>query len=561
MKKYMRKRFHKPRGFRDRRGDGFRNQYFSSEHGRAFPLDPVSGSLLTVITFCIIFFAGCNMSRPDEEKGSMFHDVAQVDCFRGNSTIQLRWQYDGSAAYYRLMRSVDGINGTLGFSEIYQGKDIFYLDRDVEADIRYVYRLDKAGDQVLEGQETSIGVGSKGEVDINEPNNTKETASLLNFFKKSNLYYYRFSDGRTLEDADWYKVRITGSKPVYIRILEEGAGTESPFNINIPGKGEFAVNNGSIIEIDVNGINDDYLYFSLYPETDRFVLPGIAGGTMRYYRIELTDSTGNTDSGGNGDTTGSGGTGDSGSGGGTDSGTGNSGGGGTGDSGSGNSGSGGTGGGDSGSGNSGGGGAGGGNSGGGNSGSGGAGGGDPAPGTVIEKSELFTMDGTGMISFYTNEKQYQGHDYTFWKRLSNSGGEFSAIKMIMAKESGSYSGGYGFFFQGGDIPGYGECMLTLLLQKDGMYAIGKVINGAYRSINWWKECVYLRQGYGVSNTVEVRWDNGSGEYIVLVNGIEVDRFSDVVAPVCRGNGQGVIAVISRGEKFPEIPAGVRYKGL
>ncbi|ULQ59042.1 hypothetical protein K7I13_11035 [Brucepastera parasyntrophica] len=121
------------------------------------------------------------------------------------------------------------------------------------------------------------------------------------------------------------------------------------------------------------------------------------------------------------------------------------------------------------------------------------------------------------------------------------------------------SGGYGIFFQAGNIDGYGECMLTVLIRTTGQYAIGKVIDGNYTEINGWKDGTYLRRGYGVKNSIKVVWDNETAIYVLYINGMEEVRFIDLDSPQCSGGGSGVAAVITKYESFPESPVKVRYR--
>jgi hypothetical protein len=484
----------------------------------------------------------CSMpTMTGPKKAEPFVDVAAADSFRGDRTIYLRWKQDEGAESYLLMKSIDGIDGYGEFEEVYAGGNLYYLDRDIERDRRYIYRLDKrAGGLIIEGEQTAIGIGSDAETDYNEPNNTKEKAVLLNSFKQANIYYYKFSDGRVLSDTDWYKLPLSPGASAALRITETGAGTRSSFEVNAGGYPVGSIPNGTGFRIENTG-GEEYVHIEISPRAEEFVDSRSTGGTVRFYRIEIDTSPGGGSgdggaggSGGNGDggAGGSGGNGDGGAGGST--GSGNEGGG----NGDGGSGSGGT--------------------GSGGSGSGGSGNGGADAGQIEEVSELFSADVSGRIQFLTNESRYANHNYTFWKRLPNAGDSFSGIKMELVKESGHYGGGYGFFFRGGTIEGYGECMLVVLIQKDGMYTVGKVIDGEFFAIKSWTSFEYLRMGYGVRNTVEAKWDEAESEYVVVINEAEAFRFRDVSEPRCAGGGSGVVAVLTRLERFPQVPVKVRY---
>ncbi len=104
-----------------------------------------------------------------------------------------------------------------------------------------------------------------------------------------------------------------------------------------------------------------------------------------------------------------------------------------------------------------------------------------------------------------------------------------------------------------------ESMLTVLIRTGGTYAIGKVINDRYEEITPWKTGKNLKQGY-THNTVKVSWDSGSNQYVLYINGIEADRFTDTY-PLCSGNSHGAAAVVTRQERFPETPVSVLYREL
>ena len=659
-----------------------------------------------------VLMLGCNLPQPEVESAkTVAAGGVEVDSFRGNGTIAAKWRGDVNADEYVLMRARDEVSGVREYEEVYRGRVTNYIDSKIAVDIRYIYRLDKVRKGVVHpGEETGLGVGHRGEIDMNEPNDRQEEATALSSFKRATIYYYRFSDGRELTEVDWYKVKIGGGRTEYIQIKEDGIVGMTTLKLKLPGQEAIVAEQGKWYELKNEAGVEKELYIIVSPDAESFVEAGMSGGMIRGYTIIRSDymeeeteeetnngsgggttdgsdggdTTGGSDGGGTtdgsdgGDTTGgsdgggttggsddgSGTTGGSDDGGGTTGGsdgggttggsdgsgtaggsdgggtaggsdgggttggsdgggttggsdggggtTGGSDGGGTaggsdgGDTTGGSDGGGTTGGSDGGSdggdttggsgdggttggsdggdttggsdgggttGGSGDGGTTGGSDGGdttGGSGDGGTTGGSDGggegddfpddPGDFIEeKSDLFVNDGTGRLLFFLNDQQYANKGYTFWRYLESNWEAEQGMSMELVKESGNYLGGYGFFFAGGQIDGYGECMLILLIQKDGNFAVGKAVDGRYESIAGWKGNDYLRKGYGVKNTVGVRQNIDNNEYIVSINGLDAYRFIDEDEPVCAGNRTGAAAVVTSAEEFPQTAVKVWYR--
>lgn len=452
---------------------------------------------LTALIF--IVSAGCTL--PDS--GSEEINVAiEVESFLEKRTIVVRWRADKRAEKYVLNRARDEIGGLGQYEEIYRGQGTKYTDKNVVDDIRYVYRVDTVQKGIVyKGKHTGIGVGSNADIDMNEPNNRKEEATALGSSKRGTMYYFRFSDRRELEDVDWYKVKVSGHTVVYLRVREDGVmeGKITTLLMRLEGNESFPVEQGKWYKLQNEAETEKELYIEIRADKESYVATGMTGGMVRGY--EITKS--NVESWDPPELPGENGNGN---------GTGNPGTPGTGE---------------------------------------GA--------TIEEKSELFEASVTGWITFFLNEKKYQNRNYTFWKHLEQEWVAEQGMTIDMVKESGNYLGGYGFFFAGGNVKGYGETMLVLLIQKDGNYAIGKAIGGRYEAIAQWKNSLYLRKGYGVRNTVEVRWDNARNEYILIINGVEERRFIDAHEPVCAGSKTGLVAVVTNMEQFPQTPVKVWFK--
>lgn len=429
-------------------------------------------------------------------------DELEMNSFREKRTITVAWKGSGKAEEYILYRAQDEVNGIGEYEEIYRGKGRNYSDKDVKDDIRYVYRVDMIKDgNEHRGEHTGIGVGSNAEIDFNEPNNRKEDAAALGALKSGAMYYFRFSDMRELSDIDWYRVKVGGNKTVYVQIQEDGAAKMTTLMMSIEGKEAFFVEQGKWYELQNKEKTANELYVEIKADKESYVETGMTGGTIRGYKIVCSDKPEPfTPPGNNGNGNGSGG----------------------------------------------------GNLGGINPPV------DPGDGIIEQKSELFNTDGSDRLLFLLNDTKYRDSGYTFWKYLENDWDAEQGIEMELVKESGNYLGGYGFFFAGGPVEGYGESMLVLLLQKDGNYTIGKAVEGKYQEVIGWRSSLYLRKGYGVKNTVSIRWDNENLQYIIAINGLVEMKFVDAHAPVCNGNRSGVVAVVTGMEEFPQTPVKVFY---
>jgi hypothetical protein len=463
---------------------------------------------IPIIVALIMFIIGAGCKLPnneyDEGKASKVSEL-DVDSFSQKRAILAEWRGNARTEEYILMRARDEIDGVGAYEEIYRGQGVKYTDRDVQNDIRYVYRVDVAQKgKVHEGELTGIGVGNSAEVDLNEPNNKKEEATALSSFKRGTMYYFRFSDRRELADIDWYKVKVSGSGVAYLQIREDGVAGMTTLRMRFEGQEAFLAEHGKWYELKNEAKSERELYIEIRADEESYVETGLVGGTIRGYTIIRSDSM---EDGGN------------------DPGTlpGNNG-----------------------------------------NGTGGEntdpeGPVTPGEGIIEEKSELFEADGTGRLIFLLNEKRYQGRGYTFWKYLEKEWKTDEGMTMELAKESGNYLGGYGYFFAGGYVEGYGESMLVLLIQKDGNYTIGKAVAGMYEELVSWRNSVFLRKGYGVKNTAGVQWDNERKEYIVTMNGVEQARFVDTQEPVCTGVRTGIVAVVTGMEQFPQTPVKVGYR--
>ena len=188
--------------------------------------------------------------------------------------------------------------------------------------------------------------------------------------------------------------------------------------------------------------------------------------------------------------------------------------------------------------------------------------GDGDPITLV--AELFAKtgysDGKKVTTFLLNNNKYWSeHGYTLWAVDPGNAEEiFTAREVGLIKTSGNNLAGYGLVICQGLREGYGRTMLTIMINTEQNYAIGKVIGANYQSIRPWVPTSYLWRGYGVKNQLKITYDAGSKEFTLIVNGHEVEKFKDDTPPSHEGGVNGYIVVISPQDRFPAVPVEVKF---
>ena len=177
--------------------------------------------------------------------------------------------------------------------------------------------------------------------------------------------------------------------------------------------------------------------------------------------------------------------------------------------------------------------------------------------TLVKDLFVEAIDGeTGetVTSFRMNDAKYWSESgYTLWTVWDGDpdSAEFSQRSVRLCKSDGDRSAGYGIVICQGDVDGIGKCMLTVLINTEGYYAIGKAINAKYEAIHSWERCTLLETGYGAGNTVLVTYDKNTKEFSLFFNGGFVRHFRDDDEPVLTGGNNGYIVVVSPQDDFPD----------
>ena len=170
------------------------------------------------------------------------------------------------------------------------------------------------------------------------------------------------------------------------------------------------------------------------------------------------------------------------------------------------------------------------------------------------------LKGRRETNFLLNDNFYWGeHGYTLWAVESGVGENiFSEREVALSKTSGSSVAGYGLVICQRMRTGYGQTMLTVMINTAGNYAIGKVVGGNYIGLKNWTNTVHLRAGYGRPNELKIMYDKDEKEFTLIINENEVEKFKDETAPVHEGGRNGYIVVISPQDKFPQNPVEVTF---
>lgn len=182
---------------------------------------------------------------------------------------------------------------------------------------------------------------------------------------------------------------------------------------------------------------------------------------------------------------------------------------------------------------------------------------DDIVGNITEATELFSGNGEEFI-FETNETKYlSDYGYTLWTLTEcNESESFNAIDVDVYKSSGNPGAGFGVVFCNQEIEGK-NYMLVVLINTKGQYLIGKVIDGNFQSFSQWKSSPYIRRGYGVVNNIKINYEDAS--FILRINGYEITKIKDSDHVVIKGSKSGYVAIIDRGESFPQVQVKIVYK--
>lgn len=179
---------------------------------------------------------------------------------------------------------------------------------------------------------------------------------------------------------------------------------------------------------------------------------------------------------------------------------------------------------------------------------------------IEENNDLFDIQENGGYVFNTNLPNYiTNNGYTIWCRKNiNESVDFEIVEVQVCKNSGSANTGYGIVFCCQEIDGK-DYMLTVLIDTQSNYIIGKVINGEFITISKWTNNKSIKSGYGIYNTIKVDYNNVDKVFNLSVNNTTITSFSVTENLTFKNSKWGYVAVISNVEKFPSESVEVIYK--
>ena len=186
----------------------------------------------------------------------------------------------------------------------------------------------------------------------------------------------------------------------------------------------------------------------------------------------------------------------------------------------------------------------------------------PEQTNVKEESAMFTVDAENKIfTFETNETKYRNSNgYTLWTvpNINTSDG-FYPLSVKITKESGRTEAGFGLIFCEQKIEEK-PFMLTVMINANGLYAIGKVYNGVFSHINGgWIKSDYIYSGLGIPNDISVTYDNDTKSFLLKINGYGIKTFSVTEKISFKNSRTGFAVVIANNESFPNKPVKVIFE--
>lgn len=188
---------------------------------------------------------------------------------------------------------------------------------------------------------------------------------------------------------------------------------------------------------------------------------------------------------------------------------------------------------------------------------------NPEQTNVKEETSLFNQENSDGKSyeFVTNDTRFLNRNgYTFWSvPYVNTHDDFEPVTVTVCKESGRTEAGFGIVFCKQNLNGK-PYMLTVLINGNGLYTVGKVIEGSFYYLDkGWKASDSIRRGQGVNNKLSVTYDSESKLFYLYINDYKVTSFSTSEDVIFKNSKSGFAVVIANNETFPSNPVKVTFK--
>lgn len=170
--------------------------------------------------------------------------------------------------------------------------------------------------------------------------------------------------------------------------------------------------------------------------------------------------------------------------------------------------------------------------------------------TLEEASSLFEVENENCFIFETNSTSYlKKNGCTLWcTKSTNETENFEEINVEVYKESGKAETGFGIIFLKQSV-NEKDFFVTVMINTQGQYIIGKVLDGKFEIISNWQSTKYLNKGYGIKNKISVREE--TGKFRISFNGYSIKDFLIEEKISYKGSKKGYVAVIASNENIPE----------
>lgn len=182
--------------------------------------------------------------------------------------------------------------------------------------------------------------------------------------------------------------------------------------------------------------------------------------------------------------------------------------------------------------------------------------------TISEESTMFVKEEkSDVYVFQTNDRKYLGsRGYTLWGvKNINQSDRFEPLSVQITKQGGRAEAGFGMVFCEQEIENK-SFLLTVLLNANGLYAIGKIVDGAFIHLNnGWVESEFINKGLGVSNDISVTYSEEKECFNLKINGQEITSFSVAEEISFKNSRSGYVVVIASDENFPSKPVKVIFR--
>ena len=176
------------------------------------------------------------------------------------------------------------------------------------------------------------------------------------------------------------------------------------------------------------------------------------------------------------------------------------------------------------------------------------------------------VEGKQVTRMHTNDVRYWSQrGYTVWTAWgADNLAPFIERTVEVSKTKGYIGAGYGLVICQGTRVVEGkeiQTMLTVIINNNGQYAVGKVIGGIYEDIVSWKHSPSINNiGAGAPTTIQVI-GKGAGVFSLFFNGNYIQDFSDTKEPVHSGGRNGYIVVIAPADRFAQEEVDVHFTEL